>query len=228
MRALTDRIPPRLRRRLRSAAERVAGRAAVVGVHALYYHHPERSVENTRWLGVPVVKLPLDLWVYQEIFFERRPDYVIETGTARGGSALWFASLCDLVGHGEVITIDVTERAGLPQHPRITYLNGSSVADEIVESLPQDGEVLVTLDSDHRKEHVLRELELYSPLVRPGGYLVVEDTNINGHPVNRSYGPGPHEAVAEFLLAHPEWERDRSREKFYVTFNPGGYLRRIE
>jgi cephalosporin hydroxylase len=212
---------------LRSAVERVAGRAVVVGFHGLYYHHPERTVYNTTWLGVQVGKIPLDLWVYQEILFERRPDYVIETGTANGGSALWFASMCDLIGHGEVISIDNTAREGLPQHPRITYVTGSSTSADVVAELPRGKETFVDLDSDHRKEHVLQELELYSELVRPGGYLVVEDTILNGHPVNRSYGPGPYEAVDEFLAAHPNWERDLSREKFYATFNPGGYLRRV-
>ena len=86
--------------------------------------------------------------------------------------------------------------------------------------------VLVVLDSDHRKEHVLEELRLYAPLVTPGSYLVVEDTILNGHPVSPDFGPGPMEAAEEFLRGNPEFTSDRRREKLYLTFNPKGYLRR--
>jgi cephalosporin hydroxylase len=86
--------------------------------------------------------------------------------------------------------------------------------------------VLVVLDSDHRKEHVLDELSLYSPLVTPGSYVVVEDTILNGHPVSPDFGPGPMEAAEEFLRLNPSFKADRGREKLYLTFNPKGYLRR--
>ncbi len=85
---------------------------------------------------------------------------------------------------------------------------------------------MVILDSDHSRDHVLRELELYSPLVTPGCYLVVEDTNVNGHPVSPEFGPGPMEAVEAFLETTNDFEVDRSREKLLLTFNPSGYLRR--
>src|SRR5262249_4097887 len=138
----------------------------------------------TSWLGVTVWKCPLDLWVYQEIIHEVRPDLIVETGTAFGGSALYLASVCDLVGHGEVVTIDIREDPSRPRHERITYLLGSSTAQAIVErvSLLAAGKrVLAILDSDHRREHVLEELRAYSPLVGAGSYVVVEDTNVNGH-----------------------------------------------
>ena len=86
---------------------------------------------------------------------------------------------------------------------------------------------MVILDSDHNRDHVLKEMELYSPLVTRGSYLVVEDTNINGNPVLADFGPGPAEAVREFLQHHNEFEVDRNMEKFYMTFSPGGYLRRV-
>jgi cephalosporin hydroxylase len=180
-------------------------------------------------MGVPALKCPLDLWVYQELLFERRPRLIVETGTRFGGTTLFLAQLCDLIGVGEVISVDV-QPLSRPAHPRITYLEGSSTDPEIVHRIatrqPSDGGVLVILDSDHRRAHVRRELEMYAPLLAPGDYLIVEDTNINGHPVLPAFGPGPHEAVEEFLQAHPEFERDEAREKFLLTFNPGGYLRR--
>jgi cephalosporin hydroxylase len=223
-------IPFGLRRGLRRAFFAVAQRAVVNAFHELYYQSPARTLMNTYWFGVPVRKCPLDLWIYQELIAEQRPDVIIETGTAHGGSALFFASLCDLLGRGRVITVDVGLIEGRPEHERITYVHGSSVADETVEEVKALAagarRIMVVLDSDHRREHVLRELKLYSPLVSPGSYLIVEDTNINGHPVARTYGPGPMEAVQEFLRGTSEFVPDREAEKFFLTFNPRGYLRR--
>ena len=101
-------------------------RALVAQFHRLYYHSRARTWQNTRFLGVDVRKTPLDLWLYQELIHDERPDVVIEAGTEFGGSAYFFARMFDLVGHGEVVTIDVEEQPGRPEHPRITYLSGSS------------------------------------------------------------------------------------------------------
>jgi cephalosporin hydroxylase len=209
---------------------RLLTRPATALFHWVFYGLHERTWESTTWLGTRAKKCPFDLWVYQEIVAEQRPDLIVETGTAHGGSALFLASMCDLVGHGEVISIDVEQRER-PQHPRITYLHGSSTAPEIVAEVRTRAEGtssrLVLLDSDHSREHVLQELELYAPLVPVGGYLVVEDTNVNGHPVAPRFGPGPHEAVEEFLARTDAFEVDRAREGLMLTFNPGGYLRRV-
>lgn len=130
-----------------------------------------------------------------------------------------------------MITIDIEDFPGKPKHPRITYLLGSSTSNEIlakIRSLIQPGEtVMVALDSDHRAPHVANELNLYSPLVTPGSYLVVEDTHFNGRPILPKFGPGPTEALQQFLPRHPEFQVDRSREKYGMTFNPGGYLKRL-
>jgi cephalosporin hydroxylase len=204
--------------------------ATVKRFHRLYYFRKTATWADTRFLGVPVAKNPLDLWIYQEIMFETRPDLIVETGTAHGGSALYMASVCDLLGKGRVVSVDIAPLAGRPAHPRVTFLNGSSVAPETVaqvrEQIAGGERVMVVLDSDHSESHVLKELEAYGPLVTPGCYLVVEDTNVNGRPVFRGHGPGPAEAVARFLDRHPEFERDAAREKLMFTFNPGGYLRR--
>ena len=204
----------------------------VVGqFHRIYYAASRRTWANTYWRGVPVLKCPLDLWVYQEILDEVEPDLIVEAGTKHGGSAYYLASICDLLGHGEVVTIDVAPLPGRPEHPRITYLTGSSTDPDIVakvdERIDDRSTVIVILDSDHSREHVLAELEAWHSRVSVGSYLIVEDTNINGHPVSRRSGPGPWEAVADWLPRHPGFRRDASREKFFMTFNPRGFLQRV-
>ncbi len=185
---------------------------------------------NTRWLGVRALKNPMDMWVYQDILYETKPDVLVEAGTAFGGSAYYFASMFDLLGKGRVVTIDILPEPSRPKHPRITYLLGSSTSEETLRQV-RDGirpgeRVMVVLDSDHHAEHVRRELEDYSPLVCQGCYLVVEDTNINGNPVLPDYGPGPNEAVHDFLKSHKDFAQDFSREYLGVTYFPGGWLKR--
>jgi cephalosporin hydroxylase len=201
--------------------------------HGLYYDGIRRGETwaNTFFLGVKVEKCPMDLWLHQEIMFSARPDVIIETGTRFGGSALWFASVCDLIGKGRVITIDIDDTVeNRPVHPRITYVRGSSADPQLIESIRgqirQDESVMVVLDSDHSASHVLAELRLLSELVTPGGYLVVEDTNINGHPVLPAFGPGPMEALDQFLQENRRFSIDAIGAKFYLTFNPRGVLRK--
>jgi cephalosporin hydroxylase len=199
--------------------------------HKLYCNTHERTFGNTYWLGIPTLKCPLDLWVYQEIIHELRPDVIVETGTHRGGSALYLAHMLDLVDHGQVVTIDIIEKPGRPDHPRITYLHGSSIDDAVVDELTRLTEShetrMVILDSAHHRDHVLEEMQRYADLVTVNSYLVVEDTQVNGHPIWRHHGPGPMEAVEAFLQEDSRFEIDATREKFYLTFNPRGYLRKI-
>ena len=159
-----------------------------------------------------------------------RPDLIVETGTYLGGSAFYLAGICDLLGHGKIVTVDISAPPGRPRHRRITYLQGSStdpgIVDRVARSARRANRVMVVLDSNHSRDHVLRELEVYGPLVTPGCYLVVEDTNVNGNPVLPDHGPGPMEAVEEFLATTDGFEVDRSRENRLLTFNPSGYLRR--
>jgi cephalosporin hydroxylase len=199
--------------------------------HKLYYESGEETWRNTFWLGTPTQKCPLDLWIYQEIIFEVNPDVIIECGTYGGGSALFLASICDLLDHGEVITIDIKVIEGRPEHKRITYLLGSTTSQEIVEKvqafIKNKNRVMVILDSDHNREHVLKELKIYSHFVSKDSYLIVEDTNVNGHPVELDFGPGPLEAVKEFLEGNKSFVIDKSKEKFYMTFGPDGFLKRV-
>jgi cephalosporin hydroxylase len=201
--------------------------------HRLYY---ETGFEggtwtDTTWFGVPALKCPSDLWIYQELIHELAPDLIVETGTADGGSGLFLATLCEAKGNGEVVSVDIEVRPERPSHRRLTYVTGSSTDPAIIERLAERASgartVLVLLDSDHSHDHVLAELRAYARLVTPGSYLVVEDTNINGHPVYEHFGPGPMEAVEDFLKDNDAFAVDRSREKFLLTFNPGGWLRRI-
>lgn len=205
--------------------------ATIDRFHELYYRTGHATWMNTRWLGVRVFKCPLDLWIYQELLFDLRPDVVVETGTFSGGSALFIAGCMDHIGQGRVLTVDIQAQPDLPVHPRVTYVSGSSTAPDVVDRIAAEtseaGVVMVILDSDHSRDHVLAELQAYAPLVTKGSYLVVEDTNVNGHPVRRDFGPGPMEAVDAFLAQRSDFVVDPEREKFYLTFNPRGFLRRV-
>lgn len=184
---------------------------------------------TSTWMGHGMLKWPTDLWAYQELVVRIRPDVIIETGTFRGGSALFLASLCDLLDHGEVVSIDLDTdmKPHRPRHSRITYLDGSSTDPNVVkrvEDIARSRCALVILDSDHRFQHVLDELRIYQRFVPQGSFLVVEDTLVNGHPVSPDFGPGPWEAVEAFLGENGSFTIDRSLEKVFLTQNPRGYL----
>jgi cephalosporin hydroxylase len=209
-------------------AGRRLDRAAVSRAHDVFYGSDAWT--KARWLGVQALKNPLDLWIYQEIVTDTRPELIVETGTWRGGSALYLASICDLLGVGEIVSIDVEPaRDDYPQHPRITYLAGRSSTDpDVVEEIRARAggrRMLVILDSDHSQSHVEAELDAYAPLVPVGCYIVVEDSNIGK--IRKDLMPGPFQAVETFLAKTNEFEIDREREKFLLTFNPSGYLRRV-
>ena len=214
---------------MRFRADRRLDRAAVARAHNVLYESDAWT--RARWLGAQALKNPLDLWVYQEIVFDTRPELVVETGTYRGGSALYLASVLDLVGAGEVISIDVEPiRDDYPQHPRITYLGGRSSTDaavvDEVRKRAAGRPILVILDSDHSQAHVEAELAVYAPLVPVGCYVIVEDSNIGR--IRKDLMPGPLEAIETFLASTSEFEIDREREKFLITFNPSGYLKRVK
>jgi cephalosporin hydroxylase len=204
-------------------------------ISTLFHYFMYRSGNvwaTTKWMERPLLKWPCDLWIYQEIISETKPDLIIETGTNQGGSALYYANLFDLLGNGRVISVDIAHPPeGLPTHPRIEFIKGSSTSPEIVATIKSrirsNEKVMVILDSDHSEKHVSAELKVYSSLVTRGCYLVVEDTNVNGHPVGRSHGPGPMEAVVNFLKSNPGFVADKTKERYKVTLNPNGWLRQI-
>lgn len=201
--------------------------------HKLYYYSSAigRTWKNTFWLGVPIQKTPTDCFVYQELIHNIKPDYIIETGTKAGGSALFFASICDMINHGHVITVDIDEIEEFPKHKRITYLTGDSTDDLIISFINariEDAKVLVILDSDHTKEHVLKELEIYSKMVSVGSFIIVEDTNISDFPVHGIEGESSLEAVIEFMQKNDNFKIDRNCEKFYLSFSPCGFLYKVK
>ena len=220
-----------LRRGVNAVSYRVGkrlDRASIARAHDVFYESDAWT--KATWLGAQALKNPLDLWVYQEIMVETRPELIVETGTYRGGSALFLASLCDLLGAGEVVSIDIEPaREDYPVHPRLTYLAGRSSTDpEVVAEVAARAagrRILVVLDSDHSQAHVEAELEAYTPLVPVGCYVIVEDSNIGR--IRKDLLPGPLEAVEAFLARSDEFEIDVDREKFLLTFNPSGYLRRV-
>lgn len=204
-----------------------------------------RYVYNFSWLGRPIIQFPQDVMAVQEILWQVRPDLVVETGVARGGSIVLSASILELVGHGEVLGIDIEirphNRRTIEAHPlskRIRLIEGSStdpaVVDEVRAAAAGRSGVVVILDSLHTHEHVLEELRLYSPLVGKGSYLIAFDTAIDDVPgdafPDRPWGKGnnPKTAVREFLQENPRFEVDRALEdRLGITSAPEGFLRCI-
>lgn len=216
-----------------------------------------KYVYNWRWCGLPIIQLPPDVLATQEIIWEVRPDVIIETGVARGGSLLFSASMLAILDAAEatgrtpattprrVIGIDIDirphNRGALESHPfagMIQLVEGSSVDSSIVANVSRrlhaGDRVLVILDSNHTHEHVLAELEAYAGFVTPGSYCIVQDTGIEDAPAgsfpDRTWGPGnsPKSAIAAWLPRHPEFVIDeRLDRKLLITSSPGGYLRRV-
>jgi len=187
---------------------------------------------TTKWMGNDLQKCPMDLLIYQEILWENRPDLLIECGTFKGASALFFAHMMDLLQRGTVLTIDLNRWAGFPIHPRVMYLTGSTTEEVTFKKVKEIAagyrNIMVILDSDHQKDHVVKELDLYADLVTRAQYLVVEDTDVHGHPVCVEHPPGPWEAIEEWLPKHDEFYQDRVCERFLMTMHPGGWLRKVK
>jgi cephalosporin hydroxylase len=199
------------------------------------------------WLGRPIIQFPQDIVALQEIIWAVRPDLIVETGIARGGSLIFSASILELLGGdrrvvGVDIDIRAENRAAIERHPlygRIKMIEGSSVEPGVVAQVESEADgrdsVMVILDSNHTHDHVLRELELYSGLVRRGGYMIVLDTAIEDMPddlyPDRPWrrGANPRTAVREFLKTTKRFEVDEQIEaKLLITVAPGGYLRCVK
>jgi len=203
---------------------------------------------HTTWLGVLSVQTPCDNWIMQEIIYEIKPDFIIETGTFLGGSSLYYASVLEHVNkNGKVLTVDIKDSRDKKVleselcKERVEFIKGDSVSKEVIDIISErvkNHRVLVTLDSLHTKDHVLKELKVYSQFVSPGSYIVVQDTYWDLMPrsmkkelIARGWSvstQGPLEAIKEFLRTNNKFEIDKSREKFLLTWYPSGYLKRMK
>ena len=202
---------------------------------------------NFSWLGRPIIQYPQDMIAMQEIIWKVKPDLIIETGIAHGGSLIYYASLLELIGKGEIIGIDIDirghNRLEIEKHPmskRIKMFQGSSVSLDMAKLVKQYAAeketVLVCLDSNHTHEHVLQELQIYAPLVSLNSYIVVFDTIVEDLPgdkisQNRPWGVSnnPKTAVWEFLKKNDTFEIDKSiQNKLLITVAPDGYLKRVK
>jgi len=193
--------------------------------------------ESLWFQNVRIIKNPLDLWMLQQIAYEVRPDFVIETGTWYGGSALYWAHTLNGMGleNARVLTVDIQDLTGqgASSNPLwkkyVEFSQGSSTDPAIVSKFAgrvKHARTIVNLDSDHSMHHVLNELRAYAPLVSPGSYIAVEDTHLDGVPTHPEQGPGPMAAVRQFLSENQDFEQDFSREAMVMTSYPGGWLRR--
>lgn len=191
----------------------------------------DRIMNQSSYFGVQTLKSPIDFWIYQEIIFETRPDFIIEIGNFCGGSTLALAHICDCLGGGRIIGLDLSHNdvpEVVSRHPRITLIDGDACESfGSVKALIGDTEsVMVIEDSSHTFENTLNVLETYSQLVKPGGYFIVED-GICHHGLESGPNPGPYEAIDTFVEMNKDFEIDRGRESFLITWNPKGYLKRV-
>ena len=201
---------------------------------------------NFSWMGRPIIQYPQDMIAMQEIIWQIKPDLIIETGIAHGGSLVFYASLLELIGHGEILGIDIDIRAHnrkeIEAHPmfkRIRMIEGSSISEDtllqVKEAAKDKAKIIVLLDSNHTHDHVLSELELYAPFVTLDSYLVVFDTVVEhlepGSTSDRPWGKGdnPKTAVKAFLSTHPEFKIDEAIDnKLLISVAPEGYLKRVK
>ncbi|MGZ4716432.1 MAG: CmcI family methyltransferase [Acidimicrobiales bacterium] len=199
-----------------------------VGYTEAYWRH--LGWKKTSWLGRRVAHSPGDMISYQEIIHEVRPDWIIDLRSGDGGRAMFLASICSLVEHGRVLSIDDREQPDLPEHPRITWLHapthGEETAARVAEIVGDPPRAMVVLGTASGKRRIVNEFETYAPFVPVGSYVIVEETIVGGHPVWPSFGPGPWEAVREILDTNPSFVADPSRESYGLSFNPSGYLKR--
>jgi cephalosporin hydroxylase len=200
-------------------------------------HHQEKIVfDKVSWMGVRTLKNVLDCWIYQEILWETSPDVLIEIGSYAGGSTMFFCHLFDLIGHGQVLSLDIDRTRYQAKHPRLTDITGDCSDPVIVaqvQTLCAGKKAMVIHDGDHRAAAVLRDLRLYADLVPVGGYMIVEDGVVDLFTPQASAKlgwaePGPMAATKDFLREDDRFEVDESRERYIATYNPRGYLKRVK
>lgn len=187
--------------------------------------------KDTSWLGKRVTRSPMDLFAFQEIVNATRPDWIINIRAGGGGRAWFLASICDLIGNGRVISIDRQIAPKSPKHDRITFIEGVSTDDDVVAEVRrmvgEPGNAMVILGARAPARRLGDEFACYADLVPVDGYLVIEDTHVNGHPVWPDFGPGPFEAVKGIVERRDQFTADARLNKYCVSFNLNGYLKRM-
>lgn len=200
---------------------------------------------NFSWMGRPIIQYPQDMIAMQELIWEIKPDLIIETGIAHGGSLIYYASLMELIGKGEILGIDIDirehNRAEIESHPmskRIKMIQGSAIDEDIIKKVAEIAEgkktIMVCLDSNHTHDHVLKELEMYSKFVSKDSYLIVFDTIVEDMPVSMydrpwDVGNNPKTAVWDFLKKNHDFEIDKNVDnKLLISVAPEGYLKRVK
>ena len=202
-----------------------------------------KLVYEIDWLGVPIIQTAQDMILMQELIFKIKPDIIIDVGLAHGGSLIYYSSLLELLGNGKVIGVDIDirehNRKVIEAHPlfkRIELIEGSSISEKVINEiekrLPKNPKIIVCLDSNHKKNHVLEELKLYQKFVNKGSYLVVFDTNTSdlvklGACEEEYRDNGPKEAIEEFLRINNDFEIDKDYNKLFISCSPDGYLKRV-
>lgn len=191
----------------------------------------KRIMKQTHYCGIRTLKNPMDFWVYQEMIFEQKTDVVIEIGNNFGGSTFALAHFLDNIDNGRIIAIDISHSKvveSVKKHPRITWIEGDAVSvfSQVKNLVGSNERVLVIDDSAHTFENTIGILHNYSSLLSPGEYFVIEDS-ICHHGLDVGPSPGPYEAITEFISSHQEeFEIDREKESFFITWNPKGFIRK--
>ncbi|MBK5286935.1 MAG: hypothetical protein JJE46_00575, partial [Acidimicrobiia bacterium] len=207
----------------------VADELKLAAIEALW---DNKAWKDATWMGHRINRFPTDLHSYQELLVDRKPGVVIVAGDddGLGGRGLFMATILDQIGHGRVVTVGRGDVADRPRHDRLTHVAGAPEDPKVAAEVTglagggRDAMVFIALGEDRR---VVAAFERYAPLVDAGGYVIIENTVVNGRPAATGFGPGPLEAVFQILAAHPEFTSDRTPERYTVTFNRNGYLRRL-
>ena len=201
----------------------------------LDYHQKNVVFDKVSWMGIPTLKNVLDLWLYQELIFSLRPDLIIEMGSFKGGSTLYLAQLLEQLGHGRIVSVDLDHSHFMASHIRITTMTGSTQDPAIIARLKEAAaglSVMIIHDADHSRKMVLADLQTYADLVSKNSYFIVEDGVVDLFSEDTLLGatmggPGPLPAIREFLKQDPRFIIDRSCERYLLTYNPCGYLKKI-
>jgi len=199
----------------------------------LIYHQREIVADQVTWMGTPILKNPFDAWIYQEIINEVQPDIIIEIGSRYGGSTKYLTNLLDILDKGMVISIDIDRSEYNLSHKRVKVLTGNSSDPEIISGvadLCRDRTVLVIQDGDHSRNQALEDLDNYSKLVSLNSYFILEDGIVGLFHHGDGLGfqeEGPLAAIEEFLNHNPHFVVDSTRERYILTYNPKGFLKRI-